>query len=236
MRLTTVEIKGLIEASLLDWPGKLATVIFLPGCNLRCGYCHARDIVLGAASLESIPVDATLAFICEMREWVDGVVISGGEPTLHAELPSLAAEIKALGLGVKLDTNGTRPGVLQRLIDDELVDAVSMDLKAPLDYRYFELAQTAFDLEDLRRSIRVLMRSKLEYEFRTTVSPSFLSPSEVADIARTIEGAARYALQAFNPHVCIDKSLESLPPCPPAYLEDAARLARGFVAQVVVRT
>ena len=157
MTLSTIEIRGLVEASMLDWPGKLAMVVFLPGCNLRCPYCHARDILGHPDASESIPVDKTLEFLSQMDGWIDGVVISGGEPTLHPQLPLLAAEIKARGFAVKIDTNGTRPHVIESLISERLIDAIAVDIKAPLDYRYIELTRTAFDLDDLRRTISLVM-------------------------------------------------------------------------------
>ena len=235
MSLDTVEVKGLIEASLIDWPGKVATVVFLPGCNLRCRYCHARELVLAGASMESISIDRTLDFVAQKQGWIDGVVISGGEPTLHKELPRLAARIKSMGLAVKLDTNGTRPRVIENLIAGRLVDAISMDVKAPLDYRYFQVARRVVNLWDLRASINAIRNSKLDYEFRTTVTPFLHSPSDVAEIAQALSGARRYTLQPFHPHACLDKTLERHPPCPASFLEDAARLAKGFVGEVVIR-
>ncbi len=161
----TVEIKGLIEASLIDWPGKLATVVFVPGCNLRCRYCHARDIVTGADAIEAISAERVFDYLEESDGWIDGVVISGGEPTLYPRLRELAARVKAAGLGVKLDTNGTRPKVLASLIRDGLVDDVAMDVKAPLDYRYFEVTRSIIDLDAIRASIALLMESGIDYEF-----------------------------------------------------------------------
>lgn len=231
----TVAIKGLIEASLIDWPGRLATVVFLPGCNLRCRYCHAKDLVLRGDAMDPISFERIFDYLVAMDGWIDGVVISGGEPTLYTDLPKLAADIKRLGLAVKLDTNGTRPRVLDRLIGEGLVDSISMDVKAPLDAMYFDIAQAVFDLNDIARSIAVLMRSSIEYEFRTTVSPALLSPRDVARIAEAIAGARQYVLQPFNPHVCLDQRMEAQPACPPAYLQDAARLAGAFVKNVTVR-
>lgn len=231
----TVEIKGLIETSLIDWPGKLATVVFVPGCNLRCRYCHARDLVLNGADMDGISTGRVFEYLRAMDGWIDGVVISGGEPTLYDGLPKLAGRIKARGMAVKLDTNGTRPRVLEYLIREGLIDAVSMDVKAPLDTRYFDVTQTVFDLDDLKRSIAIIMGSSIEREFRTTVSPDLLTPADIGLIAETLSGAPLYTLQPFNPHVCLDAQMESLPPCPPSYLEDAARLAEGFVKKVVVR-
>jgi len=235
MRTDTVEIKGLIEASLIEWPGRIAAVVFLPGCNLRCRYCHARDIISGGGAAESIPLERVLEFAEGKKGWIDGVVISGGEPTLDPGLPALAGRIKAMGLAVKVDTNGTRPAVLQRMIAGGLIDAVSMDVKAPLDYRYFQVTRAVVNLDDIRRSIGILMRSEIEYEFRTTVSPFLMSALDVSEIAQSIEGARRYTLQPFNPHTCLDRSLEQHPPCPISFLEDAARLAKGFVGKVSIR-
>ena len=236
MLLKTVRIKGLVESSLLDWPGRVATVIFLPGCNFRCRYCHARDIILGGASpLESIPLDAVLGHVADMKGWLDGVVISGGEPTTCPELDELCVRIKDCGVPVKLDTNGSHPEVLESLIERSLIDAVAMDVKAPLDYRYLQLTQTVFGLRRIERSIEVIMESGLEYEFRTTVEPSLISPADVGQIAQAIEGARKYVLQPFRPHVCLDPAMESLPQCPTSVLQDAARLAEGFVGEVVIR-
>jgi pyruvate formate lyase activating enzyme len=230
----TVEIKGLIEASLIDWPGKLATVVFVPGCNLRCRYCHARDLVTNSGAIEPISAETVFEYLRTMDGWIDGVVISGGEPTLYPDLPRLAAEIKAMNLAVKLDTNGTRPRVLEYLIREGLIDAVSMDVKAPLDTRYFDVTQTVFDLDDLKASISVVKGCGIEHEFRTTVAPELLTPTDIGRIAEAISGARRYTLQPFNPHVCLDERMESMPACPTSYLEDAARLAEGFVEKVVV--
>jgi len=235
MLLKTVRIESLVETSLLDWPGRLATVIFLPGCNLRCRYCHARDLILGARRGESIPLDDVLEMLAGQEGWLDGVVVSGGEPTLCPGLPRLCEEIKRRGFAVKLDTNGTRPQVLRRLIEDGLVDAIAMDVKAPLDYRYLEITQTIFGVRKIAESIDIIMNSPIEYEFRTTVAPALLSAHEVGEIAEAIRGARLYALGPFRPHACLDRSMEDLPPCPVSVLQDAARMAEGFVEKVVIR-
>jgi pyruvate formate lyase activating enzyme len=149
-------IRGFIPSTLIDWPGRIAAIVFLPACNLRCAYCHAGDL-LEPASDEVIPWPQVRRYLDGKRAWIDGVVICGGEPTLHATLANLCREIRALGLAVKLDTNGTRPDVLQRLIDQRLIDAVSMDLKTTLDGRMVELARADVDLEAIDRSISLLL-------------------------------------------------------------------------------
>jgi len=231
--IATAKVKGLVEVSLLDWPGRVATVLFLPGCNFRCRYCHAGDLLEDGG--EFLPLEGIFDYISRQEGWIDGVVLSGGEPTLHPGLGDLAREIKSRGLGVKLDTNGTMPGVLRALLDERLLDGVSMDVKAPLDGRYSRITQTEPDLDAVSESIDLLMASEVDCEFRTTVAPSLLSPADIGEIAQRLRGARRYTLQPFRPHSCLDKSMEEEPPCPVEVLHDAARLAEGLVERVEVR-
>ena len=149
-------IHGLLPSTLIDWPGRIASILFLPFCNLRCGYCHAGDL-LEPAGDEVIPFAGIREHLESSRDWIDGVVVCGGEPTLHATLPNLCRALQDLGVGVKLDSNGTRPDVLAQLIASGLVDAVSMDLKTTLDARMVKLAGTDVDLEAIERSIDLLL-------------------------------------------------------------------------------
>src|SRR4030042_5009047 len=165
-----IGIKGFLETSFVDWPGKVAAVLFLPRCNLRCPFCHNHSLVENPEGYEDIPLTYIMARLAELGGWVDGWWISGGEPTIHPLLPSLIAEIKAMGLAVKLDTNGTRPRVLQALIEEGLVDCVAMDVKAPLnETSYARAAGIAVDLAAIQESISLLKQGKVEYYFRTTV-------------------------------------------------------------------
>ena len=149
-------IRGLLPSTLIDWPGRIASIIFLPFCNLRCGYCHAGAL-LEPAGDEVIPFAQVREHLASNRDWIDGVVVCGGEPTLHPTLPNLCRALAGLGVGVKLDTNGTRPDVLAQLIESGLVDAVSLDLKTTLDARMVELAGADVDLEAIDRSIDLLL-------------------------------------------------------------------------------
>ena len=150
-------IRGFIESTLLDWEGKVAAVVFLPGCNFRCGYCHARHLVEPMPSDEAIPLEAVLVSFRRQRGWLDGVVISGGEPTLHPGLLDFIRQFRAKGIAVKLDTNGSRPDVLERLLALGVLDYVAMDVKAPLDGKYAEVARAPVDLDAIRRSIELLI-------------------------------------------------------------------------------
>jgi len=228
-------IRGFIENTLLDWEGKLAAVVFLPGCNFRCGYCHARHLVEPLPSDEVIPIEAVLLNLRRQRGWLDGVVISGGEPTLHSDLLEMIELFRAEGVGVKLDTNGSRPEVLAHLLRRGVLDYVAMDIKAPLDHRYRDVAAAEVDLNAIRRSIEILIASDIPYEFRTTVCPTQLAEEEIACVAEAVRGATLLYLQPFRPVNCLDRSFESLKPYNPDRMRDLCRIAAGYVGRCAVR-
>ncbi|HHT9134012.1 MAG TPA: anaerobic ribonucleoside-triphosphate reductase activating protein [Candidatus Avalokitesvara rifleensis] len=231
-----VQIKGFIENSLIEWEGMISSIVFLSGCNFRCSYCHSPHLVNPTEDLETIPMEAVIGYLKKKRGWVDGVVVSGGEPTLHSGLKELLKELKALGLKVKLDTNGTNPALLEELIEDGLLDCVAMDIKAPLeDENYRKVAGTACSVHDLRRSVRVIIESGLEHEFRTTVCPSYLGEKEIEDIARTLRGAKRYVLQSFRPTNCLDPSMLEVTAYPPDKLRHFRKVAGAHVEGCRIR-
>ncbi|MDD1746376.1 MAG: anaerobic ribonucleoside-triphosphate reductase activating protein, partial [Methanomassiliicoccales archaeon] len=162
-------IAGFNRTSLLDWDGCVSAVIYLPGCNFRCPFCHNRELVLTPEVYEEIPLEFIEEYVRENSEFLDGIVVTGGEPTIHRDLPELVKRIKALGMKVKLDTNGTNPEMLKDLIYAGLLDYVAMDLKAPLDESYDDLAGAKVDLSKVKRSIEIIMGSGIDYEFRTTM-------------------------------------------------------------------
>jgi len=165
--------------------------------------------------VDDLPEDEILAAIQERRDFIDGVVISGGEPTIHPQLPDFLRKLKAISLSVKLDTNGSRPQMLERVLRERLVDFVAMDYKAPLGH-YSALAGVDVDVDAIQMSTRLLMSSWVDYEFRTTVHPSLLEPEDILQIARELKGAKRYVLQAFYATECLDDSI-GFPPA--GYLE-----------------
>ena len=228
-------IRGYIENTMLDWEGKLAAVIFLPGCNFRCAYCHARHLIEPTPPDEAIPIEAVLSSLQRQRGWVDGIVISGGEPTLYPDLPELISFFRVEGIGVKLDTNGSRPDMLERLLGRGIVDHVAMDIKAPLDHRYSEVAGVEVDLDAIRRSIELLMSSDIPYEFRTTACPSQLGEDEIAGIAQAVRGARHLYLQAFRPVNCLDRSFENIKPYNSDEMRTLSLVASRYVERCSVR-
>jgi pyruvate formate lyase activating enzyme len=228
-------IRGFIESTLLDWEGRIASEIFLPGCNLRCPFCHAGHLVTHPDVLESIPLDAVTGYIDEQDGWIEGVVIGGGEPTLHDRLPDLIAELRRHGVGVKLDTNGTRPEVLEHLLTDGLVAMVSMDIKAPFDERYSLATAVEVDLGAVRRSVELLIASDVDIEFRTTVCPEFLDFGDLREMAGALRGSPLYVLQEFKPGDCLDPGMNEVQPYTRQELKRWASDLDPLVGRCIVR-
>ena len=205
-----MRIGGLQKMTLLDYPGKVACTVFLTGCNLRCPYCHNPSLVLPADAPDALSEDALLSFLHTRRSKLDGVCISGGEPTLHRELPQLLRRIRGLGFRTKLDTNGTNPAMLSALLREGLLDYVAMDIKnAPALY-----AQTCGGIDRLvqvRESAALLLGGHVDYEFRTTVCAPLHTPEGMVEIGQWLQGAKRYFLQPFvDPGALLGSGVTSL--------------------------
>ncbi|MFH1288536.1 MAG: anaerobic ribonucleoside-triphosphate reductase activating protein [bacterium] len=207
-----MKIKGYIETSLVDWDGKITSVIFLPGCNFKCVFCHNHKLVSGGGDLPDIPWGEIKKKLLCYKGWIDGVCISGGEPAMNPELSGLIEEIKTLGFLVKLDTNGAFPDLLKNLFGKNLIDYAAMDLKAPLDERYNIITQTNVDLSKIKESINLLLDGKIGYEFRTTLVPGYLGKEGLIAIAKEIKGAEKFVLQNFNPYDTLDVNLKKVQP------------------------
>jgi pyruvate formate lyase activating enzyme len=234
--MASLEIKGFVEASFSDWDGRISSVVFLAGCNFRCPFCQNGDLVVAPERLESTGFDPLGKYLARNKDWIDGVVLTGGEPTLWDDLPDLARRIKSLSFAVKLDTNGTRPDMLRRLRDRALVDYVAMDVKAPLDGRYGAAAGAAVDLDAIRSSIEAVMSwPGAAYEFRTTLVPGLVGEAEVEEVARAVRGAARLALQQFVPDKCLDTGLRRAVPYTDAAIEKMVERARAHVERSFFR-
>ena len=191
-----MRIGGLQKLTLLDFPGQMACTVFLPGCNLRCPFCHNADLVLRGKELPTMSEDEFFSFLKSRQGILEGVCVTGGEPMLHPELPDFLKKIRDHGFLVKLDTNGTRPEVLRKLLTDGLLDYVAMDIKNSPD-RYTETCGGAEVLDEVRRSAALLMESGLDYEFRTTVCKPLHTPEDLQAIGRWLTGARKYFLQQF---------------------------------------
>lgn len=191
-----MKIHGLQKMTLLDFPGLVACTVFLGGCDLRCPFCHNAEILdMNAPAV--MDDKEFLEFLETRRGKLDGVAVTGGEPTLRSDLPELLSEIKRLGFKVKLDTTGNHPDMLKRIVGEGLVDYVAMDVKNSKE-RYAEtVGLTGFDISRVDESISFLLKGDVEYEFRTTVIKQFHDKDSFIGIAEWIKGAEKYYLQGF---------------------------------------
>lgn len=225
-----IEIKGFLETSFLDWPGKICSVLFLSGCNFRCPYCHNHPLVFHPGQFASISPKEILQRLYSFKGWVDGVCLTGGEPTLHADLPLLIRQIKERGFLVKLDTNGSNPEMLEKLTDKREVDFIAMDVKAPLDpFSYRRSTGLSIDLALVSKSIEILKRGKVEYQFRMTVVPQLHSEEEIQALGQQLRAGRRMILQNFNPENPLDPSLKNTPPYDPKVLKEMERIVQEMV-------
>lgn len=198
-------ISGLQNTTLLDYPGHVAATIFLGGCNYRCPFCHNASIVL--EPVEGISRDELMSFLKKRRGVLDGVCVTGGEPTLHHDLLDMLEEIKALGLLVKLDTNGTNPGMIEDAVSGKLVDYIAMDVKSSLSGYGKAVGIAGYDTAVVEKSIRHIMNCGTNYEFRTTLVKNIHTLQDMKEIAALICGAKAYFLQSYRDN---DSTIEKL--------------------------
>jgi pyruvate formate lyase activating enzyme len=224
-----------VRTSLIDYPEHIATVLFTGGCNFRCPSCHNADLVLRPGELPNLPQEEVTTFLSRRVGLVDGVVITGGEPTLQNDLSPFLRQVRKRGLDVKLDTNGYRPDVLAALLSEGLVDYVAMDVKAPPGKYPLLAGRDDVDTSRLERSIALLREGNLCYELRTTVVPGLLNEDDIEEIAHWIAGAERYVLQQFRPLHTLDPALEMVTPYPMERLRAMAQRAGRWVTQTAVR-
>jgi pyruvate formate lyase activating enzyme len=230
-----VELKGWVRTSLIDYPDHIATVLFTGGCNFCCPMCHNAGLVLHPAEIPALPEEEVWDFLVRREGMVDGIVITGGEPTLQPDLSPFLRRLKDADLDVKLDTNGYRPDVLKTLLHKGLLDYVALDIKAPRKKYPLLTGQAGLDATRIEQSIALLQESDIPYEFRTTVVPGLLDEDDVAEIAQWIAGADQYTLQQFRPVNTIDPKLEELSPYPTEMLQAMAERASQWVPRVTVR-
>lgn len=191
-----MRIGALQRVSLIDYPGFICAVIFLQGCNFRCSYCHNPELVDSSLFKSCLKENDLMEFLDSRRGKLDAISITGGEPTIQEKLPSFISQIKKMGFAVKMDTNGSSPEVIRYLIAEKLLDYIAMDIKAPFD-KYKEITNTNVNHDFIRESIKIILKAKIPYEFRTTIVQSQLDENDILNIGKLINGASRYVLQKF---------------------------------------
>jgi len=224
-----MKFSGLQKISLIDYPNKVASVLFTPGCNLRCPFCHNWRIVVNPQP-PFLQESVALEVLESRKKYVDAVVVTGGEPTMHKELPKFLAKLKARGFMVKLDTNGFYPEVLEECLP--YVDYVALDVKTSLE-KYRQLG--AKDTAGLMRTVEILKTGKVSYEFRTTAVPEFVTAQDVTCIGEIVKGAKTHAFQQFVPQDTLDKKFESLKPYAPETIAEFAETMKKYTESTILR-
>lgn len=258
-------IGGLQKFSLLDYPGHLSAIIFTQGCNFRCQFCYnpmlvepvrqaSENTVSGFENagkfkniscpqkgekqkdcLKPISEDGLFDFLKNRVKKLDAVVITGGEPTIHSDLKRFIGEIKKLGYKIKLDTNGTNPETLKDLIENNLIDYIAMDIKGP-EEKYDIITQVQPDLNEIRKSIKIIKESDLSYEFRTTIVPELIEAGDIAKIGKLILGAKKWYLQQFKSEIdLVNNEFKGVAAYAIGELEKMQKTGNKYVKDCVVR-
>ncbi len=224
-----MKFSGLQKISLIDYPNKVASVLFTPGCNLRCGFCHNWRIAVNPQP-PFLQEATALEMLEGRRKYVDSVVITGGEPCMHKELPKFLAKLKERGFQVKLDTNGFFPDTLEECLGN--VDYVAMDVKTCAE-KYKSLGAT--ETSGLLRSVEILKTGKVPYEFRTTLVPEVVTAQDVTCIGEVIKGTRTFAMQQFVPKDTLDKKFSSVRPYAPEVINGFAETMHRYAEDVILR-
>jgi pyruvate formate lyase activating enzyme len=231
-------IAGLEKLSLIDYPNHLSAIVFTQGCNFRCHYCYNPMLVLpqkankgkyGQEGSSHISEESLLSFLKDRRGKLNGVVITGGEPTLHKDLPNLIERIKKLGYDIKLDTNGTNPDLLKTLIEAKLLDYVAMDLKAPIS-SYKEVVKVELNFLNIEKSAKMIRESGLDHEFRTTVAPQLITKEKIEEMGKFLQGADKWFLQKFKSETdLVNDKYKNLETYTDNEMDDLVEIAKKYV-------
>lgn len=227
-------IKGFQGTSLLDFPGRIASLVFWGGCNLTCPFCHNPTLVLDPEAYPDMDPADLLANLAERKSFIDGVVISGGEPTINSGLLPFLEEIKLLGLEVKLDTNGLAPQLIAELIAKRLVDYLAIDLKTTPE-RYPELHSGAVSAGKLVETLRLCADAPVELEYRTTCVPGWVDEDVIVTLGELINGAPLWALQQYHPEHALCAAAQEVTPYSSEQIQSFAEIAGRYAQRVIVR-
>jgi pyruvate formate lyase activating enzyme len=235
-----MKFKGFNKTSLIEYPNRIVSVVFTGGCNFRCPFCHNKDLVLNQDRIESIDGELILNHMKNKRMWIDGIAITGGEPTLQNELPDFIKKVKEENFLVELETNGTNPDMVEQLIKDKLVDYLAMDVKAPLNEdKYFEVIGEIGNkkeiLENIKKTIRIIQESGVDYEFRTTFVPGLLNKRDIYTIAKQLKGSKRYVIQKFLPKTTVNPEYEKKEEPKPSFFEEFKKNLKDYFGEIIIK-
>ena len=228
-----MKLAGIQKLSLIDFPGHVASIVFVQGCNFKCGYCQNPELIaLGREP--GFPEAELFDYLTLRKDMIEGVVVTGGEPVIHKDLPEFLKRIKDMGFKVKLDTNGSDPDMIEHLLREHLLDYIAVDLKTS-PHKYNTLTDVKNIEELIQKTIRWTMLSTVPYEFRTTCVPGVVDEEDIITIGRLVRGARRFCLQQYRPLVTYDPSFRDIKPYDPDTLRKFQNTLSHFVKEVVIR-
>jgi pyruvate formate lyase activating enzyme len=232
----TLEIKGMMETSFLDWDGKIVATLFVPKCNFRCPFCQNHDLIEHPDNFKTITFEQIERVIKKSKLFLDGICITGGEPLVYTDLGEFIIKLRELDMKIKLDTNGSYPDRLNTMINKGILDYIAMDIKAPLNSKLYEKSAGAkVEIEKIIRSIDIIMNSNLDYEFRSTVVPGLLDLDKITEIARSIDGARKYVLQQYLQDNALSPDFRKVQPYSNAEIEKMADVCRKHINIITIR-
>lgn len=233
--MSSLLIKGMQKTSLIDYPDKVAATIFVGKCNFRCPFCYNADLVLRYDELPTIKEDEILEYLKNKKNWLDAVCITGGEPLIHKELINFIKKVKDIKMLVKIDTNGSNPAMLKKLIKEKLIDYIAMDIKTSLE-RYDRAAGVKVDKNKLKESIDIIKNSNIEHEFRLTAVPGLINKQDIISINNLLKGSKRFFIQQFRPDKkVIDKAYMNKKPFSKEELEEFRKILNNNIKEVKIR-
>ncbi len=229
-----MKISGIKKSSLIDWPGKIVITLFTGGCNFRCPWCQNPELVFENVSNE-VTIEYLKDYFEEHKSWIDGICITGGEPLIQKGIMDFLKEFKKKNVLIKLDTNGYNPLKLREIIRQNLIDYIAVDIKTALNGKYSESTGIETDVDLIKESIKIIMKSHIDYEFRTTVVPGLVDEEDIVKIGRDIAGAKMYILQNFRAGNTLDKKFSNIKPYSQDKINKMADIVSEYVQKVDVR-
>ncbi len=234
-----IKIRNIIPTSLIDWERMIVSTLYVGGCNFRCPFCYNVDLVINAKQFSEIPEKDIFNFLQGRKDFIDGICLTGGEPTIYDDLSELLSKIKNYNLKIKLDTNGSNPYRLAKIIERRLIDFVAMDIKSCLQPEEYKKVSGITDeqiITNIKKSIAIISNSGIDYEFRTTVIPIFHNKTTIEEIAREIKGARKYVLQNFiSTEKLLDNKLADIKPYSAIQMEELKEIAEPYIERCIVR-